>query len=106
VHALYTRSEVKAAGGSGNMFNYDTGFEYRNTVANALTLGYSYSTFNHVHWNQVEAGDMYSLSKATQLQAQVTYQQASGNGVADIYTVGPASGREQLLARVGIYHLF
>ncbi|MFM0733932.1 porin [Paraburkholderia sediminicola] len=106
VHALYTRSEVKAAGGSGNMFNYDTGVEYQNTVANALTLGYSYSAFNHVHWNQLEAGDMYSLSKATQLQAQVTYQQASGNGVADIYTVGPASGHEQLLVRVGMYHLF
>ncbi|MGR9580443.1 porin [Pandoraea sputorum] len=106
VHALYTRSEVRAPGGSGNMFNYDVGTEYRVTEANALTLGYSYSSFNHTHYNQIEAGDLYSFSKRTQLQAQVTYIGATGNNHAASYPIGASSNHDQMLVRVGMYHSF
>lgn len=106
VHALYTRSEVRAAGGSGNMFNYDAGTEYRVTEANTLTLGYSYSSFNHTHYNQIEAGNLYSFSKRTQLQAQVTYIAANGNDKAASYPIGASSNHDQMLLRIGMYHSF
>lgn len=106
VHALYTRSEVRASGGSGNMFNYDVGTEYYVTQANALTLGYSYSAFAHTHYNQVEVGDLYSFSKRTQLQAQVTYIAANGNYMATSYPDGASSTHEQMLIRLGMYHSF
>lgn len=107
VHALYTRSEVRAANGSGNMENYDAGTEYHISPANAVTLGYSYSTFEQTHWNQVEVGDMYSLSKRTQLQFQVTYQRAGGaRAIAATYPIGPSGGNSQWLLRAGMYHSF
>jgi predicted porin len=59
------------------------------------------------HWNTVQVGNLYSLSKRTQVQVTLTYQRASGEGAtAATYPNGNSSNRSQLLAHAGITHSF
>ncbi|WP_179402781.1 porin [Burkholderia guangdongensis] len=107
VNALFTRTDIKGASASTHMENQDVGLLYRFTTAEAVTLDYTYSRMGSDHWNAVEAGNLFSLSKRTQIQTTLTYQKASGNGAtAATYPNGNSSNRSQLIAHVGITHSF
>jgi len=106
-NALYTRTDIKGATSSTHMQNQDVGLLYRFTAAEAVTLDYTYSKMGADHWNTIEAGNLYSLSKRTQVQVTLTYQRASGNdAMAATYPNGNSSTPSQLLAHVGITHSF
>ncbi|HEF4733502.1 porin [Burkholderia multivorans] len=107
INVLYTRTDIKGARSATHMQNIDAGTLYQFTAAEAITLDYTYSRMEGMHWNTLEAGNLYSLSKRTQVQATLTWQLASGNGAtAATYPNGPSSGRSQVLAHVGITHSF
>ncbi|SMG55703.1 porin [Paraburkholderia susongensis] len=106
-NALYTRTEIKGASASTYMQNQDVGLLYRFTAAEAVTLNYTYSKMGGDHWNMVEVGNLYSLSKRTQVQVTLTYQKASGeDATATTYPNGNSSTQTQVLAHVGITHSF
>jgi predicted porin len=106
-NALYTRTDIKGAADSTHMQNGDAGVLYRFTPAEAVTLDYTYSKMGADHWNAIEAGNLYALSKRTQVQVTLTYQKASGEGaMAATYPNGNSSTRSQLLAHVGVTHSF
>ncbi|WP_028222894.1 porin family protein [Paraburkholderia oxyphila] len=80
---------------------------YRFTPAEAVTLDYTHSRMGCDHWNTIEAGNLYSLSKHTQVQVTLTYQEAPGTGAsAATYPNSNSSTQSQLLAHVGITHSF
>jgi predicted porin len=107
VNALFTRTDIKGVSEATHMDNQDVGMLYRFTPAEAVTLDYTYSRMGSDHWNTVEAGNLFSLSKRTQIQATLAYQKASGNGAtAATYPNGNSSNQSQLIAHVGITHSF
>ncbi|WP_246792761.1 porin [Burkholderia perseverans] len=95
-------------------------FNYRFTPALNTGVGYSYTSLTgpaSAHYNQVNIGAVYSLSKRTDLYALAGYQKASGNtlnatggqiaAAASIGSYGVNSGTDsQELAVVGIRHKF
>jgi predicted porin len=106
LNALFTRTDIKGASDSTHMLNQDVGLLYRFTAAEAVTLNYTYSYMASQHWNMIEAGNLYSLSKRTQVQVTLTYQRASSGATAATYPNGNSSNQSQLLAHVGITHSF
>ena len=49
----------------------------------------------------------YSLSKRTDVYTSVTYQRTSGNGAqAQVVLFEPSNGRNQMVLRAGLRHLF
>ncbi|MBI0331466.1 porin [Burkholderia plantarii] len=95
-------------------------FNYRFTPALNTGVGYSYTSLTgpaSAHYNQVNIGAVYSLSKRTDLYALAGYQKASGKtlnaaggqiaAAASIGSYGVNSGTDsQELAVVGIRHKF
>jgi predicted porin len=106
VHALYTRVKLEAAGQSNTYQSYDAGANYQFTVANSIAGGAATTTFAGKRWTQFEIGDIYSLSKSTQLYANVLYERASANADAAFFTAGVASGRNQTVILAGMHHSF
>ncbi|MBU9641689.1 porin [Burkholderia gladioli] len=102
-------------------FNSGSGFfNYRFTPALNTGVGYSYTSLTgpaSAHYNQVNIGAVYSLSKRTDLYALAGYQKASGKTLgsggalvdakASVGSYGVNSGTDtQELAVVGIRHKF
>jgi predicted porin len=99
--------------------NYEVNAKYNLTPALGLGAAYTYTqqTVNSVsqHFNQIGAQADYSLSKRTDVYAEVVYQRASGNGAtAFIYnpstigtnSFGGSSSINQTAATVGLRHRF
>ena len=57
-------------------------------------------------WTQFEIGDIYALSKSTQLYVNALYQHANSNAHAAFFTAGVSSGRNQTIVLTGIHHSF
>ncbi|MEK6425751.1 MAG: porin [Burkholderia gladioli] len=102
-------------------FNSGSGFfNYRFSPSLNTGIGYSYTSLTgpaSAHYNQVNIGALYSLSKRTDLYAVAGYQKSSGNTLnaagavvsaqASIGSFGVNSGtNSQELALVGIRHKF
>jgi predicted porin len=102
-------------------FNNGSGFfNYQITPAFRTGVGYNYTSLTgptSAHYNQVNLGADYALSKRTELYALAGYQKASGktlnatgnviNAAASIGDYGVNSGtNSQELAIVGIRHKF
>jgi predicted porin len=102
-------------------FNSGAGFlNYRATPALLVGVGYNYTSLTgpaSAHYNQVNAGADYALSKRTSLYALAGYQRASGNTLssagalvsaqASIGSFGVNSGtNSQVLTIVGIRSRF
>ncbi|MGQ7933238.1 porin [Paraburkholderia sp. D1E] len=95
-------------------------FNYQITSALRAGVGYNYTSLtgpSSAHYNQVNLGADYALSKRTELYALAGYQKASGNTLnasgkvvsaqASIGSYGVNSGtNSQELAIVGIRHKF
>ena len=90
---------------------------YRLTPAFAFELSYSYTAAsgpigNKAHYNQINAGSHYSLSKRTDVYAVAVYQRAAGvdslaqSAVASINGMTPSASRQQFVGTFGIAHRF
>jgi predicted porin len=99
--------------------NYEVNGKYNLTPALGLGVAYTYTqqTVNSIaqHFNQIGAQADYSLSKRTDVYAEVAYQRASGtNAAAFIYNpsmlgttgAGASSSINQTTATVGLRHRF
>lgn len=109
---------VQVAPLSLNQNNYEVNAKYNLTPALGLGVAYTYTqqkeslfgTNFRQRYNQIGAQADYSLSKRTDVYAQVVYQHGSGDGaVAWIYNGnngGVSSNNNQTAATVGLRHRF
>ncbi len=92
--------------------NFDLGSAWRYSTQNTLNVGYSLSTLSSNHWNTVSLGNVYSLSKTTELYAQASYQRASGganaimNGTGASGATGVSGSTSQMVTTIGMHHSF
>ncbi|SAL30186.1 porin [Caballeronia sordidicola] len=115
---------IPLTGRSSVLTSYEIGGSYSFTPALSFALGDSYSSLTggfNGHWNQINSGLDYALSKRTDVYALVVYQKATGTntingkvvpvqaeiGAATTFTANSGVGASsQLAARVGIRHRF
>lgn len=103
--------------GSAVFSTIEVNTSYR--VAPALSVGASYSYTstsgphaNKAHYNQVNAGVHYFLSKRTDVYMVAAYQRASGvdslgqPAVASINGMTPSASRQQFVNAIGVAHRF
>jgi predicted porin len=107
--ALYTSTENTFTGARVDV--YEVGGMYSFSPVLRVLGAYQFMSGNKVLNNnkasQINALIDYSLSKRTNVYASAIYQHATGNGAqAEIITLAPASGANQLSFRVGIQHVF
>lgn len=57
-------------------------------------------------WTQFTVANVYSLSKSTQLYADLMFETTGGGAVADTLGIGTTSGGRQTVLLTGIHHLF
>lgn len=106
VHGVYTRTRLQSNGYSDTFQSYDAGANYQFTVANTVAGGAATSTLSGRRWTQFMIGDIYSLSKSTQLYVNALYQRANSNAQAAFFTAGVSSGRNQAIVLAGVHHSF
>jgi predicted porin len=106
VHGLYTRVKLEANGYSDTYQSYDAGANYQLTPANTIAGGGATTTFAGMRWTQFELGDIYSLSKATQLYVNALYEHGDGGAKAAFFTAGVSSNANQVIFLTGIHHSF
>lgn len=105
--------------GSATLNTGEVNAKYQITPALALGIAYSYTKDSGggdsggAAYQSVDAGAVYSLSKATSVYAVGVYQRASGTNslgqkaVAAIFgSAGPSSNNHQLLLTTGLLHKF
>ncbi|WP_013587878.1 porin [Paraburkholderia phenoliruptrix] len=95
--------------------NAEANFSYQFTPALLVGLAYNY-TRSHgagdAHYNQVNAGADYFLSKRTDVYLTTGYQRASGTdstgktAVAALWPVSASSNSHQIVAALGLRHKF
>jgi predicted porin len=106
VHALYTRVKLQSNGFSDTYQSWDAGANYQFTPANTLAGGAATTTLSGRRWTQFEIGDIYALSKRTQVYVNVLYEHANDNANAAFFTAGVSGGRNQAIVLTGIHHSF
>jgi len=106
LHGLYTRVKLETNGYSDIYQSYDAGANYQLTVANTIAGGAATTTLESHRWTQFELGDIYSLSKATQIYANVLYEHATGGANAAFFTAGVSSNANQVVFLTGMHHSF
>lgn len=106
VHGLYTRVKLESAGFSDTYQSYDVGANYQFTPYNSVAGGAATTTMAGHRWTQFEIGDIYALSKSTQLYVNALYERAGSNTDAAFFTAGVSSGRNQTIVLAGIHHSF
>lgn len=106
VHGLYTRVKLESAGHSDTYQSYDVGANYQFTPFNTVAGGAATTTLAGHRWTQFMIGDIYALSKSTQLYVNALYERAGSNTDAAFFTAGVSSGRNQTIFLTGIHHSF
>ena len=106
VHGLYTRVKLESGGHSDTYQSYDAGANYQFTPANSIAGGAATTTLSGGRWTQFEIGDIYALSKMTQVYVNVLYERSNSSAQAAFFTAGVASGRNQTIVLTGIHHSF
>jgi predicted porin len=106
VHALYTRVKLESAGHSDTYQSYDAGANYQFTPFNTVAGGAATTTLAGHRWTQFMIGDIYALSKSTQVYVNALYQRAGSDTNAAFFTAGVSSGRNQTIVLTGIHHSF
>jgi predicted porin len=115
---------IPLTGRSSVLMTYEVGARYAFTSALSLAVGDSYSGLSggfNGHWNQINSGLDYALSKRTDVYVLLVYQKATGTnaingkivpvqaeiGAASTFTANSGTGASsQLAARIGLRHLF
>ncbi len=106
LHGLYTRVKLKSNGFSDLHQSYDVGANYQFTPFNRVSGGAATTTLSGRRWTQFEIGDIYTLSKSTQVYVNVLYEHMNNNANAAFFTAGVSSGRNQTIVLTGIHHSF
>ncbi|HXZ06639.1 MAG TPA: porin [Paraburkholderia sp.] len=106
VHGLYTRVKLQSNGYSDIYQSYDAGANYQFTPANSVGGGAATTTLSGRRWTQFMIGDVYSLSKSTQVYVNALYMRSNSEAQAAFFTAGVASGRNQTIVLTGIHHSF
>jgi predicted porin len=106
VHGLYTRVKLENPGYSDIYQSYDAGADYFFTPANTVAGGAATTTFDGHRWTQFEIGDIYALSKSTQIYVNALYERAGSNTDAAFFTAGVSNSRNQTIFLTGIHHSF
>lgn len=106
LHALYTHVDLRRLSFSDTYQAYDAGGNYMSSPFNSVVFGAYTATLGGRRWTQATLGDIYLLSKSTQLYVNVAYQRASGGANAFIYGGGLSSTPSQVAMRIGIHHSF
>ncbi|MFM0306371.1 porin [Paraburkholderia sp. RL17-383-BIF-A] len=106
LHALATDVRIASNGGSEHFWSIDGGANLRLTPAEEVAAGAWTATLDGRRWTQFTLANVYSLSKTTQLYADLMFETASGGAVANTLGIGAASGGRQTVFLSGIHHLF
>jgi predicted porin len=106
VHGLYTRVKLQSNGISNTYQSYDAGLTFKMVPTNWIAGGAATTTFNGGRWTQFEIGDIYLLSKSTQVYVNALYEHANGNAKAAFFTAGVSSTANQMIVLAGIHHSF
>ncbi|RDU99496.1 porin [Trinickia dinghuensis] len=106
---------ARFAGASPVFDNVEASFSYQLSPALLAGLAYEY-TRSHgasdAHYNQVNAGADYFLSKRTDVYLTAAYQRASGidstgkTAVAELWPIAASSNSHQIVAALGLRHKF
>ncbi|MFM0361572.1 porin [Paraburkholderia sediminicola] len=106
LHALATDVRIQSDGGREHFRTIDGGVNVRLTSAEEIAAGAWTATLAGSRWTQFTMANVYSLSKATQLYADLMFETAGGGAVANTLGIGAASGGRQTVFLSGIHHLF
>lgn len=106
LHAVFTDVRIETSGHAEHYRAIDGGANVQITPAYMIGAGAWTTTLAGHRWTQVMLANVYSLSKATQLYADVMVEQAGSGAVADTIGIGPASTGRQTVILTGIHHLF
>ncbi|MFM0233498.1 porin [Paraburkholderia sediminicola] len=106
LHALATDVRIQSDGGSEHFRTIDGGVNVRLTPAEEIAAGAWTATLAGRRWTQFTVANVYSLSKATQVYADLMFETAGGGAVANTLGIGAASGGRQTVFLSGIHHLF
>ncbi|SAK99911.1 porin [Caballeronia fortuita] len=106
LHALFTQVRIEERGQADNFRTIDGGANFQVTPAYMIGAGGWTTTFVGKRWTQVTIANVYSLSKLTQIYADVMVEQASSGAVASTLGIGPSSSNRQTVVLAGIHHLF
>ncbi len=106
VHLLGTDVRIASAGGADHFRSVDGGLNLRVTPAEEVAVGAWSAWLDGKRWTQATLANVYSLSKTTQLYADLMYETAGGGAVADTLGIGASSGKRQIVVLSGIHHLF
>ncbi|WP_081435660.1 porin [Paraburkholderia xenovorans] len=91
--------------------NFDVNASWFVTPTLALSTGYVYTSGRYggynlaPHWNMVQAGVDYFLSKRTDVYLFADYQHAH-SATADVYVYSPSNSENQTVVVAGIRHKF
>jgi outer membrane protein OmpU len=108
IMANVTRTTLKSQQGvSDSMWVGEIGTIYDLTPALQAIVGYQYTTFEDVHWNELAAGLTYHLSIRTFVYGGFDYLR--GSGAVDPVIGGhftPSTGPNQTDVRIAVLHKF
>jgi predicted porin len=106
VHALATDVRIESAGGVDHFRTVDGGVNVRLTPADEVAAGAWSAWLDGKRWTQASLANIYSLSKSTQLYADLMVETAGGGAVANTLGIGASSNSRQVVVLTGIHHLF
>lgn len=106
LHGLYSHVRLQRLGYKDTFQTFEGGVSYHSTVANLMDVSAFTSTLAGRRWSQLTLSDIYSLSKATQVYADIGLERSSGGAVAMVYSNAASSTSNQIAVRVGIHHSF
>jgi predicted porin len=106
LHALATDVRIASIGGSKHFRSFDGGANLRLTPAEEVAAGAWTATLDGRRWTQLTVANVYSLSKTTQVYADLMFETAGGGAVANTLGIGAASNGRQTVFLSGIHHLF
>jgi predicted porin len=106
VHALYTRVKLESNGFSDTYQSWDAGATYKMIPTNWIAGGAATTSLDGKRWTQFEIGDIYLLSKSTQLYVNALYEHGTGGAKGAFFTAGVSSTANQVIVLAGIHHSF
>jgi predicted porin len=106
LHALYTQVRIEDNGRSDHARSIDGGANFQVTPAYMIGAGAWTTTLAGKRWTQATIANVYSLSKLTQIYADVMVERASSGAMASTLGIGLSSSNRQTVVLAGIHHLF
>lgn len=105
VHALATDLRITSAR-TEHFRTLDGGANLSLTPSEEVSAGAWTATLEGHRWTQFTVANVFSLSRSTQLYADLMFETSGGGAVADTLGIGTSSGGRQTVLLTGIHHLF